>query len=160
MLNLPVLVYGTLRPGGGNYNWALKGRTIEEKTVRLNGLRMYAAAHGGFPYAAYGDEKDQLVADLITVEDKHYEQVLSSLDRLEGYYGVDDPRNFYDRLRFCLNINSTPIQAWIYLITDPSFLEGLVHVRNGDWLDFDAKLSQAHQAEEAVSTQEYKSLVS
>lgn len=91
---LPVLVYGTLRPGQGNYYHFLEGRTLTERNVTLDGFRMYAGL--GFPYVIAGRPEESIVATLIDIDPEQYEDTVMGLDMLEGYHGPGQ-RNHYDR---------------------------------------------------------------
>ena len=83
MLTLPVFVYGTLRPGEGNYSWALAGKTVAEVPATVSGLALHEGP--GFPYAVLtGDPADRVHGTLITIHRDLYEQVFARLDALDG----------------------------------------------------------------------------
>ncbi len=90
--NLPYFVYGTLRPGHGNYRAYLEGKTVGAAAkATLRGFQMYNL--GGFPMAVHtGDEKDVIVGNLVQVRPKEVAEVSAALDRLEGY------PSFYDKM--------------------------------------------------------------
>ena len=110
MDQLPVFVYGTLRPGRGNYGWALSGRTVNEEPATLAGAVMH---HGpGFPYVVTGD--GVVVGDLIEVDPAAYDDVMASLDALEGYRPARRS-NLYDRVVTSVRTATGPRKAWVYL---------------------------------------------
>lgn len=139
--NLPVLVYGTLRNGGGNYNWALDGYTTDEKTVLISGLRMYAGPKAGFPYVTRGEADDAIVAELMYVADDLYVDVIKSLDNLEGYEDPDSDDNLYNREIVEFELDGESVQAYIYLAGRTAreffFTEEDV-IASGDWKEFEA----------------------
>ena len=55
-----VFVYGTLRPGQPNHVVAARG-VAASVNAHGHGLRLYAAAHHGYPYATAGDPDDAVV---------------------------------------------------------------------------------------------------
>ena len=58
-----VFVYGTLRPGQGNYRRLLAGRTVREVPASAKGLALYG---NGFPYAV-PQQGARVIGDLITI---------------------------------------------------------------------------------------------
>lgn len=133
MTQYPILVYGTLRPSCGNYEWALKGETIFEQDVTLEGFTMYGST--GFPYLTKGDST--VTATLIYIKDESYVKVMQDLDGLEGYHGEGDRANLYDRTLHNFEIDGLHRQAWIYVAAPhvQSHVERTVPVlEGGDWV--------------------------
>lgn len=141
--NRPFLVYGTLRPGFGNYEWALKGLTVTEENLRVRGLRMYTP-HVGFPYVGWGEQADAITGTLVTVSDDIFEDVLDSLDSLEGYRGEGDPGNLYDReiIRITRDETDEEIYAYVYLVGPRmrARLAGAPYYPEGDWERFSQRI--------------------
>jgi gamma-glutamylcyclotransferase (GGCT)/AIG2-like uncharacterized protein YtfP len=130
---LPVLVYGTLRPMGGNYEYFLGGRTVSEQDVVLDGFTMYGG--GGCPFLAVGDR--QIVATLVHLTEDEYVDTMKGLDFLEGYRGPGDPFNGYERILHTFTLDGEEIQAWIYVASDrilPSIIESTPVLEGGDWI--------------------------
>jgi gamma-glutamylcyclotransferase (GGCT)/AIG2-like uncharacterized protein YtfP len=130
----PALVYGTLRPGEGNYSWCLKGYTTSEVDVRLDGFTMHGQS--GYPYVTRGI--GTITATLVTIDDFVYGRVLNSLDNLEGYRGEGDHHNHYDRVLHTFNMeDGTEVKAWIYLAQNEFSLRqarSLPVIPSGDWV--------------------------
>lgn len=128
----PVLVYGTLRPTGSNYNYFLRGQTTYEQNVRLDGFAMFSA--GGFPYLTRGDQR--ITATLVVINPEDYVATLRSLDFLEGFRGEGNYMNHYDRVLHTFEHDGESITAWIYVISDGNeeYVKGLPPVASGDWL--------------------------
>jgi gamma-glutamylcyclotransferase (GGCT)/AIG2-like uncharacterized protein YtfP len=149
--NQSVLVYGTLRPGQGNYYNFLEGRTERERTVTLTGYRMYAGM--GFPYVIQTDTDETIVADLIDLKVDSYDETVRGLDMLEGYRGPGK-NNHYDRVLVTVeDVDGTQVQAWIY-VTHKSLhkqiTENLSVLAGGDW----NKRKEIREAERAARAAE------
>lgn len=138
---LPFFVYGTLRPGQRNHDWALRGRTVAEEPARLPGAALYRGP--GYPYAVATPEDAgaEVRGELITPAPEHYAAVLATLDRLEGYApGAAD--NDYERvvarvLRLAAAPAGAPARAWVYLAPGPSAARLRAtgaRIASGDWL--------------------------
>lgn len=130
MTQYPVLVYGTLRPTGGNYENLLIGHTVSEQDIRLDGFIMYG--DDGCPFTAYGDR--EITATLIYIDEAKYDTVLKDLDRLEGYRGPGKS-NLYDRVLHTFELEGKVVQAWIYLVDKDGFFTTVSPiVESGDWI--------------------------
>lgn len=141
MTNLPFFVYGTLRPGQANHARLLAGRTVAEFGATLGDHAIYGP---GLPYVV-GEEGSVVVGDLIFIDPDHYDEVLASLDRLEGYR-PGSWHSHYERTAVVVHhagpdgTEMTSV-AWVYL-AGPSVAERLApaeRIVSGDWLD--ARLS-------------------
>ncbi|WP_326596052.1 gamma-glutamylcyclotransferase family protein [Streptomyces sp. NBC_01803] len=136
--SLPFFVYGTLRPGQVNHDWALRGRTAAEEPAWLPGAVLYAGP--GYPYAvpAPGGGADTVVSgELIHLLPGHFDAVLAVLDRLEDY-APGAPDNVYERVAAgVLRADGDPVRASLYLAAAPLAARlrasGTV-IPGGDWL--------------------------
>lgn len=141
---LPFLTYGTLR--GGESNWAHFGLDIRSDllgTTTLAGYAMYEASGAGYPYIVRTDD----IADMVTVEvvqphERHYDRMLTELDRLEGYGGEGQGyENHYDRIGVPYVLaDGTSGEGWLYVASDWTrqwFVEnrGYPRIPSGDWLN-------------------------
>lgn len=108
----PFIVYGTLRPGHHNYQWALFGQTISEETVTIPNSRL--TTNGGFPFLV-PSEGEVSEGTLVTVDDFFYKEVLANLDHLEGYREGGN-NNLYDRVVVEVATKSGEmVEAWLYV---------------------------------------------
>lgn len=135
--NVPFFVYGTLRPGEGNYSWSLKGNTTREERATLTGGAMYNA--GGFPYVIRDESADtKVVGEVCWVTDEAYAEVESALNHLEGYYGPGY-RNHYDRESVTVTLDSgEQVQALVYLVPEHNKKRIVAQcdlIASGDWLN-------------------------
>lgn len=141
---LPVLVYGTLRPGDANYDYFIKEYRHTVRTVLLSGFALYGG--DAFPYIV-PDETGIVVCDLIDFHTEDYDEALRGLDFLEGYRGVGDSGNHYDRTEVTVNIpGQGDVQAYVYVAsvrTARRVVGFLPRVEHGDWLRWDAENNRA-----------------
>lgn len=135
-IQLPIITYGTLRPGCGNYLNLLEGRTISEDTVYLTGYQM--RGRSGFPYVIVtGDDNDRVVGTLVHVAPELYERTLSSMDSLEGYREGSN-QNHYDRILVNYELNGEIGQAYMYVAGSGFALDmanELPIIPEGDWIE-------------------------
>ena len=136
MTNLPFFVYGTLRPGQGNYR-LLAGQTVAEFPATLPGHALYGP---GLPYVTAGEEDSTVVGALIFVAPERYAEVLARLDCLEGYR-PGRPHCHYERVvRTVRYLDADGAEAttlaWVYLAGPAARerLRGTERIAGGDWL--------------------------
>lgn len=141
----PFLVYGTLRPGGGNFEYFLADKDLTNiiDGVTLTGLTMYANGTA-YPYAVQ-DEAGSIQGTLVYVSDEDYVEAQEGLDYLEGFYGFGDTTNHYDRKLVTFTHNGERITAWVYVAYRKRdyITEFLKVVPGGDWLAF-AEANKTH----------------
>jgi gamma-glutamylcyclotransferase (GGCT)/AIG2-like uncharacterized protein YtfP len=134
-----VFVYGTLRPGQGNYQRLLAGRTVRESPAIAKGLALYGR---GFPYAV-PQSGARIVGDLITIESSLYREVLADLDILEGYHPQQSSVSHYIRVtRSVIANHALPgggtweafHMAWIYLAGPDIDPTRMPRIADDDWL--------------------------
>lgn len=127
----PVFVYGTLRPGHHNHARLLAGNTVRELPAQVSHHRLYLQ---GVPYAVPATDHTYraprpLIGALITIAPDRYEQVMASLDTLEGYRPNHPDRSHYRRVLVDVTAQSplngggtfdTYHRAWMY-IAGPRF---------------------------------------
>lgn len=108
------LVYGTLRPGCGNYNHFFPYVSHSVKTVRIPGFAMYGVR--GFPYAVRATAEDSIECSMITVNDTaaNVAMLQEGLDALEGYNPKTPYSNHYDRI----TVDVEGEQAHLYVASD------------------------------------------
>jgi len=135
---LPIFVYGTLRPGERNYTYFLEGKTTAEHAAFLLHYEMY---DGAYPYILSTKKNGKIRGNLLSVRSDAYRKVLQSLDALEGFDSSDRAHSEYIRVMkkvvcICPNHRLVPTWAWIYhanrsLLGD---LAGRRIIPSGDWL--------------------------
>jgi gamma-glutamylcyclotransferase (GGCT)/AIG2-like uncharacterized protein YtfP len=110
----PVFVYGTLRHGFGNYLRLLKGNTHYEESAITKGEIRPVGLHGGFPCLSDNDEM-VVRGDLMFIREDVYEEVMRSLDWLEGYKsGFPESSMYVRELRDVATERGT-VKAWVYI---------------------------------------------
>lgn len=116
---LPVFVYGTLRPGQRNHDLFLRGRTTAVRPARLRGAVLYEGP--GYPYAV-ADPAGEVLGELVTLAPAGYGHVLAALDVLEDHV-PGDPASLYDRVEREVQLTGSgetaeTVRAWVYLAAD------------------------------------------
>ncbi|UNO42114.1 gamma-glutamylcyclotransferase [Streptomyces sp. MST-110588] len=132
---LPFFVYGTLRPGGIHYAWALRGRTASEEPAQVGGALLFDGP--GYPYAVAGPAGAVVHGDLVLPRAADHDEVRAVLDRLEGY--VPGARqNVYERVAVtAVRADGGTVRAWMYLAGEPlatRLRAGGTLIPGGDWL--------------------------
>jgi gamma-glutamylcyclotransferase (GGCT)/AIG2-like uncharacterized protein YtfP len=135
---LPLFVYGTLRPGQINHRLFLLGRTVRERPAVLLGHRMYA-----LDYPCIVDDSDggRVVGHLIEIRAEEYAATLAAIDGLEGYR-ADDADSPYVRVRRTAQVadagDPRATEVWVYLAGPPvrARLADYESVPGGDWLAY------------------------
>ncbi|MFI5688597.1 gamma-glutamylcyclotransferase family protein [Streptomyces sp. NPDC051636] len=134
-MTLPFFVYGTLRPGEGNHDVFLRGRTLSEEPARLEGAVLYGGP--GYPYAVE-QPGGTVRGELVTPLPEKYGELLVALDRLEEY-APGDARNLYERVRrrVVREADGVAVRAWVYVAAPPvaaRLRERGTRIEGGDWL--------------------------
>lgn len=127
------LVYGTLRPGCGNYDNYFPYVMHSVQTVRIPGFAMFGVEY--FPYAVRAGDNDSIECTLITITDTpdNVRYLTKGLDALEGYE-VGSSFNHYDRIM----VEVGEINAHLYVASDTfrdHHVLGLPHLASGNWHD-------------------------
>jgi gamma-glutamylcyclotransferase (GGCT)/AIG2-like uncharacterized protein YtfP len=109
---LPVFVYGTLRPGQNNYLQLLVGKTLREVSATFQG-RLYYVTNGDYPYLEPGE--GTVTGAVLTLAAPHYETTLMELDQLEEYNPQDLSGSVYLRRKAWVNLaEGKQTKAWTY----------------------------------------------
>lgn len=114
MKQLPLFVYGTLRPGATNYK-LLRHRVVPGRTVKavLQGYQMFTFGlfPGIFP-DPYGESVGPIQGDLLWLDSSCYAEALADIDLYEG-----EGRIFF---RHALGVQAGQERreevAWVYLV--------------------------------------------
>jgi gamma-glutamylcyclotransferase (GGCT)/AIG2-like uncharacterized protein YtfP len=126
---LPLFVYGTLRPGASSFGRVAPfARRILPAIV--DGFELYDM--GPYPMLVVGNGR--VLGELIMVEPTVYHYVLHVLDRYEGYDPQADSGLFVRRQILATLESGESVSAWCYL-GQPEGAETGRRVASGDWLD-------------------------
>ncbi|MEU1848571.1 gamma-glutamylcyclotransferase family protein [Streptomyces sp. NPDC019990] len=134
-MTLPFFVYGTLRPGGVNHDFFLRGRTRSEEPGRLADAVLYEGP--GYPYAVEEPAGGTVRGELVTALPERYAALLTELDRLEEYV-PGDPRSLYERVerKVVRDADGAVVRAWVY-VAAPAVAARLRArgrpIADGDW---------------------------
>ena len=128
---LPVAVYGTLRTGHHNAHLISHADTYRP-VARLYDVALLGRGMS-FPYAVRCDGLIT-VCELVTIKHRHWLDVISRIDQLEGFdsryphaYG-----HHYRRVRYTAWIGRQSQVVWLYLADYPPVgMERLI--ASGDW---------------------------
>lgn len=135
LVQLPVFVFGTLRPGQGN------DRTYEgvawaehDGTARLADHRL--VSNGAFPYCIPAPG-ETTTGCLIVTDEKHWPHAREAMDALEGV-----PVH-YDRVRCVVEVDGyRQVDAWYYVPTDWEGYAHLTPVPGNDWANHERRTSR------------------
>jgi gamma-glutamylcyclotransferase (GGCT)/AIG2-like uncharacterized protein YtfP len=110
---LPVFVYGTLRPGEKYYGRYLAGRTQQEIPATASGRLYFVAADGGYPYLEKGE--GSVRGELVFLKPEGYAETLRRLDELEEYNPQDEAHSLYLRRPATVALaDGSQVTAWVY----------------------------------------------
>ena len=135
-----VFVYGTLRPGGPNHD--LVARAVTHLVpAHAPGLRLLAAAHGGFPFVTPTSPADATCGTLLLLAPDAAAAALARLDQLEGYDPRRPDHGHYLRRRRPVVTDTdsifgppgTRLPAWTYLAGPAVPVGHLEPVPGNDW---------------------------
>lgn len=130
-MNIPVVVYGTLKRGNGNYYSYLKDSEFIEK-VKLKNWKMYT--NGSFPaIIKTKNDADIIHGELFRVS----QSTLNNLDGLEGFYYQGSAKNHYNRTKVAVKTSEgKTVWAWIYHYDENSkafMLRNMEYVHGGNF---------------------------
>lgn len=140
MKKLPIFVYGTLRNGFGNYERLLKGNTIAEHAAITTGS-MFSVYGGGFPALLTEPKSNEPIkGELMFIKDELYDEVIRSLDWLEGYHEEYEHESMYLRkaVKICDESKGEMIESWVYYWNRNGSGLG-EHVESGCWKEYKNK---------------------
>ncbi|MFD2369308.1 gamma-glutamylcyclotransferase family protein [Brevibacillus sp. GCM10020057] len=132
---LPVFVYGTLLQGFQNHEWYVKPYAHQAVPAKIRG-EIYHLPQG-YPGLLAGE--DEVVGALLYFAPDAYEKALAGLDKLETYFGPNDPRNEYDRIEVQAVQSGTGevVRAYVYRYLDEAYVRRQgIRVADGDWRSY------------------------
>ncbi|MBW4082054.1 gamma-glutamylcyclotransferase [Paenibacillus sp. S150] len=125
-----VFVYGTLRQGE-QYHHLLGGSGLFSAQAQVKGR----LEDTGLGYPVLIEGEGRVAGELYEIT----EAVLKRLDELEDYYGPDDERNEYERIRAEASTDNGKVESWLYVYRHARRHNA---IPEGDW-----KLYRLKQAE-------------
>lgn len=137
----PVFVYGTLRPGQGNYV-VMGDAPVASVRAVLSGHAIYGA-HRGFPYAVEHEDPSAItVGDLVWLSDSDSGlQARDNMDGLEGFHSDAPSRSHYERVLRQVSVTDAQgaverVTAWTYMARGSarSQLRESERILEGDWV--------------------------
>jgi gamma-glutamylcyclotransferase (GGCT)/AIG2-like uncharacterized protein YtfP len=131
---MPVFAYGTLMIGRENYKRYIHPFPHRAIPAETEGELYHLPL--GYPGLLAGQTSVRGVCFFFPEE--VYEQVLTGLDELEGYFGPGDPRNEYERVLMPVRLDGgEQIQAYVYQFVDAAYARRKgIRVEDGDWHGF------------------------
>jgi len=139
---LPIFVYGTLRPGQGNYDRFVLGKTAREVAAMLPDHAMFVLDR--YPCITDDTGAGDVIGDVLYLLPELFPAVLAALDRLEGYT-PGDACSPYLRVRRSVRTGEgdggeppRTSLAWVYVAGEPALLRrpACDPVPGGDWLAY------------------------
>lgn len=129
--NLPLFVYGTLRPGEKNHRRYLQGRIVRSCPAVVRG-RLFFVLDGGYPYLQPGDST--VKGDLVFLQPASRQATMAEIDRLEEYDPGNERGSVYLRRRTrARTADGAMHTAWVYYWNCPG-IEG-TPIASGDFRD-------------------------
>jgi gamma-glutamylcyclotransferase (GGCT)/AIG2-like uncharacterized protein YtfP len=128
---LPLFVYGTLRPSEPNYSF-LRGNTIEEQPGQVRGMNLYAL--NNYPLAVQGS--NTLVGEIMWLHPRTYNQLLTRLDTAEGYNPANNSGRYRRERCQIINRYNQIIVGWIYAARPELVTSAYRLIPHGDWLKY------------------------
>ena len=145
---LPVFVYGTLRPGQPNWDRLLAGRSERVAPGRLPGMDLLDCGH--YPAAIERPGAGAAVGDVVWIRPASWPAVLADLDHLEGYDPHDAGR-LYERVTRWVETPGSLVECWIYLAGTTLSASTRPTIAGGDWVAHCADLTTYREHWRAVA---------
>lgn len=117
--DLPVFVYGTLRPG--RVNWPVaEPLCVRHEPARLPGFALYSlewpCAVGAAAHPEPGVVTGEVHGDLLWLDPGRERDALGALDRFEDYHPQDRESSLYLRERHPVATDARrALDAWVYV---------------------------------------------
>jgi len=119
-----------------NFNKYLKSRVTKIESGRTTGT-LYHLMNKGYPGMIPGDE--YVMGQIISFDD--HENAILEMDCLEGYCGIVEDTNAYNRMTVNVEITSSGhilcLDAYIYNMDAPcNAFDERIHLPDGNWAKF------------------------
>lgn len=134
-LELPYLVYGTLRPGGSNAHLVARHGGRHGAALVLDGYAMYDAP-AGYPYLVPREGAGPVACDVVEPPGGTAARraLRADLDALEGFE-VGGSLNHYERVAITFSDPDAARErwGWLYVAGPGALIDGLGAIESGDW---------------------------
>lgn len=134
-LDLPYLVYGTLRPGGSNSHLLLRHGAAHAGRLSLPGFLMHDSP-AGYPYITPGPPDAMIVVDVVRppAGASARRGLRRDLDALEDFV-IGGVANNYERVATAFDdpIEQRRCWGWLYVVGAGALIDGLPAIASGDW---------------------------
>ena len=126
-----LFVYGTLKVGesrGNLFQSEINGKyKIEKATIKA---KLYDLG----PYPAIVVGNDIVYGEAVILQEGLLDKMLPILDRIEGFYGENNPHNLYDRVTTKAYGEGEQTDVITYMFSKPSILDTYArHLPEGVW---------------------------
>lgn len=126
---LPLFVYGTLRPGEQNFSRYLQPAVTKIQPGTIN-ARLFSFAGDDYPFILPGP--GLVVGELVDIQPALWLKTLSAVDRLEDYDPQAEASSWYLRRQVSVRRgDGVAVLAWTYYWNRPETLGTLLP--GGDW---------------------------
>ena len=131
-----LFVYGSLREGFFNYNKYLDGKVIEKKDAKLENMKLYHLPYKGYPALTYGE--DTVFGEIMVLGEKHYDETMNAIDKMEGFISEKNPENEYHKVIFEVeNLHTNQKEeCFVYFYNkekDQLFDSDAIYLPHGNW---------------------------
>ena len=140
---LPLFVFGTLRPGQGNFRLIKEGNCIETVSeAKLSGVAMVAGKGYPYPHSKLMDEEGySIFGDVVSLKpNKGSIETRSNMDRLESFRSNYRSTSLYTRVDKIATIvdssgNAREVKVWIYVSNNLPKEANENILKDGNWLE-------------------------
>lgn len=130
-----LFVYGSLMEGFFNSERALVGKVRKRIKAKTKG-KLYHLIDKGYP--AMIDGEDTVYGELLITDGLG--ELFPALNKIENYFGKNDPRNEYDRLIIEVETqNGEKVSTYIYMYNEDNVdnqQDKKEYIPNGDWKEY------------------------
>lgn len=108
-------VYGTLRQGEVRWH-VIEHLVTASESAALPGAQLYTVGSWPFIVLNEDDTENKVVGEVITVDDKDLQQLLMTLDGIEGYYPSSPDGSLFIRKELdVITDTGETVRAWVYV---------------------------------------------
>jgi len=142
---IPLLVYGSLRPGQYNFDRFFgklsKNRIDNPETevdficsVILSGYKMYTIGKAPYPVVIYGKPEDEIECDLLLIDENSY----NNIRLMEEEAGYNE-----DKVDVKFEESKNSFEANVFVYGDSINLDKYQRIESGNWNQYVAENSKA-----------------